>query len=310
MITVVVTKKSKEITTNNVPNIIVGDQNTSQNNANKRKRSEDTFFAISSNDQPIEYDSSKPLVTLTEKNICDNVENGIVKIQIPNNSNNAVKLSTSSESENDILIDDEKDENSNDMIEESLEKSTEGPENDCGETKILFDHPDGQIMEYEKNLEIKSDHNDSSNEPIQKSDQNSSEPVQKPVIIPLTTKPNQNISSHYGSEISNSLKGKIVCYKCKAKMYVEIYETHLKRVHNISGMIVKKFQKVKNESSSTTTTTKSGNKPVPLEESSPKEAKIKFSEPSKIINEENKDEEFEVESINDYRWCSYTVSYL
>ena len=70
MITVVVTKKSKEIT-NNVPNIIVGDQKTSQNNANKRKRSEDTFFAISSNDQPIEYDSSKPLLTLTEKDIFD-----------------------------------------------------------------------------------------------------------------------------------------------------------------------------------------------------------------------------------------------
>ena len=97
MITVVVTKKSKEITTNNVPNIIVGDQNTSQNNANKRKRSEDTFFAISSNDQPIEYDSSKPLVTLTEKDICDNVENGIVKIQIPNSNNAVLKLNSSSE---------------------------------------------------------------------------------------------------------------------------------------------------------------------------------------------------------------------
>ena len=133
MITVVVTKKSKEITNNvpnNVPNNVVADQKTSQNNANKRKRSEDTFFAISSNDQPIEYDSSKPLMTLTEKDICDNVENGIVKIQIPNSNNAVLKLNSSSEditieSENDILIDDENEENSNDrIIEESVENGS------------------------------------------------------------------------------------------------------------------------------------------------------------------------------------------
>ena len=339
MITVVVTKKSKEITNNVVPNIIAADQNTSQNDANKRKRSEDTFFAISSNDQPIEYDSSKPIMTLTEKDICDNVENGIVKIEIPKSNNAVLKLNCSSEditieSENNILIDDENEENSNDItIEESVENTTtEGPRNVFCETKILVDHHVDQILEHDKNQDMKSvqnksschiqksdqnsseepfqksDHN-SSDELIPKSDQNSSEPVQKPIVIPLTTKPNQNINSHStGSKISNSLKGKIVCYKCKAKMYVEIYEAHLKRVHNITGMIVKKFQKVKNESS--TTTTKSGNKPVSLEESSPKEAKIKFSEPSKIKNEENKDQEFEVESINDYRWCSYAVSYL